>query len=82
MRHDYPADSTAENALNRALEIARHQQARTFELRSALGLARLHKKNGRVGAVSEVLAPVLAEFHAERDLPEAIEANELLEKER
>lgn len=82
LRHDYPADSTAENALNRALEIARHQRARTFELRSALGLARLHKKNGRVGAVSEVLAPVLAEFHAERDLPEAIEANELLEKER
>ncbi|WP_354035310.1 adenylate/guanylate cyclase domain-containing protein [Bradyrhizobium sp. S3.2.6] len=81
LRHDSAADSMAENALNRALEIARHQQSRTFELRSALGLARLHKKNGRVGAVSVALAAVLAGFDAERDLPEVIEARELLERE-
>jgi len=80
--HDPPDDSRAENAFNRALEIARHQQAKSFELRSALGLARLHKTNGRAGAVSEVLAPVLAEFDAERNLPEFEEAKELLKKER
>ncbi|MGY3456850.1 tetratricopeptide (TPR) repeat protein [Bradyrhizobium sp. LM3.4] len=80
-RHD-PDECSAENALKRALEIARHQQAKTFELRSALGLARLLKRRGRAGAVSEVLAPVLAEFDAERNLPEVEEAKELLKQER
>src|SRR5262249_22938608 len=79
LRHDPPNLSSAEDAFNRALEIARHQQARTFELRSALGLARLHNTNGRPEAVSAVLAPVLAEFDAGRqDLPEIKEAEGLL----
>jgi predicted ATPase len=80
-RHD-PDESSAENALKRGLEIARHQQAKTFELRSALGLARLHKTKGRAGAVSEVLAPVLAQFDASQNLPEVEEAKELLKQER
>jgi predicted ATPase len=77
-RHDSSDESSAEIDLKRALEIARHQQTKTFELRSALGLARLHKTNGRAGAVSEVLAPVFAQFEAERNLPELVEAKELL----
>ncbi|MDA9497086.1 adenylate/guanylate cyclase domain-containing protein [Bradyrhizobium sp. CCBAU 11357] len=73
-----PSDeSSAEDALRRALDIARHQQTRTFELRGALELARLHKTNGRAGALSEVLAPVLAQFEAEHGLPEFAEAKEL-----
>jgi predicted ATPase len=80
LRHDAANLSSAEDAFNRALEIARHQQARTFELRSALGLARLHNTNGRPEAVSSVLAPVLAEFDAGwQDLPEIKEAEGLLE---
>ncbi|MGY3606632.1 MULTISPECIES: adenylate/guanylate cyclase domain-containing protein [unclassified Bradyrhizobium] len=80
LRHDAANLSSAEDAFNRALEIARHQQARTFELRSALGLARLHNINGRPEAVSSVLAPVLAEFDAGwQDLPEIKEAEGLLE---
>lgn len=77
-----PDDSGAENALTRSLEIARGQQTKTFALRSALGLARLHKTNGRAGAAFEVLAPVLAEFEAERDLSEVVQAKELLKQER
>ncbi|QIO32029.1 adenylate/guanylate cyclase domain-containing protein [Bradyrhizobium sp. 1(2017)] len=77
-----PDDSGAENALTRSLEIARGQQTKTFALRSALGLARLHKTNGRAGAASEVLAPVLAEFDVERDLSEVVQAKELLKQER
>ncbi|MVT72072.1 AAA family ATPase [Bradyrhizobium cajani] len=73
-------DSRAEETLNRGLEIARHQQTKTFELRSALGLARLRKKNGRAGAVSDLLAPLLTEFGAERNLPEFEEAKELLRR--
>ncbi|QOZ71513.1 adenylate/guanylate cyclase domain-containing protein [Bradyrhizobium arachidis] len=80
-RHDCSDEFSAEDDLKRALDIARHQQTKTFELRSALGLARLHKTNGRAGAVSEVLAPVLADFEAERTLPELVEARELLTQE-
>lgn len=79
-RLDPSDEASAEASLNRALEIARHQQTKTFELRSAVGLARLHKRNGRAGGVSEVLAPVLAEFDVERDLSEVVEAKELLEQ--
>ncbi|WP_172786836.1 MULTISPECIES: adenylate/guanylate cyclase domain-containing protein [Bradyrhizobium] len=79
LSRENPSDeSSAEDALRRALEIARHQQTRTFELRSALELARLYKTNGRAGALSEVLAPVLAEFEAEHGLPEFAEAKALL----
>lgn len=81
LRHNPPDNSGAENALKQALGIARCQQAKTFELRSAVGLARLHKTIGRAGAISEVLAPLLAEFDTERSLPEVAEAKELLRQE-
>jgi len=70
--------SSAEDAFNRALEIARSQQTKTFELRGALGLARLHSKNGRAGVMSEVLAPALVDFDVGQNLPEIEEAEELL----
>ncbi|MDA9546180.1 adenylate cyclase [Bradyrhizobium sp. CCBAU 45321] len=80
-RHNPSDESSAEDALKRALDIAQHQRTKTFELRSALELARLYKTNGRARALSEVLAPVLAEFEAERNLPESVEAKELLKQE-
>jgi len=82
LRCDPPKLSSAENAFNRALEIARSQQTKTFELRSAIGLARLRSTNGRAGSVSEVLAPVLVDFDTGQDLPEIQEAEELLKHER
>ena len=77
LRCDPPNVSSSEDAFNRALEIARSQQTKTFELRSALGLARLYSTNGRAG-VSEVLAPVLVDFDTGQDLPEIQEAEKLL----
>jgi class 3 adenylate cyclase/tetratricopeptide (TPR) repeat protein len=82
LRRDPPNGSTAEDAFNRALEIARSQQAKTFALRGALGLARLHITKGRVRAASEVLAPVLVDFDAGQDLPEIEEAEKLLHHSR
>jgi class 3 adenylate cyclase/tetratricopeptide (TPR) repeat protein/ABC-type transport system involved in cytochrome c biogenesis ATPase subunit len=77
LRSDAPNVSAAEGAFNRALEIARSQRTKTFELRGALGLARLYSTNGRAG-VSEVLAPVLVDFDTGQDLPEIQEAEKLL----
>jgi predicted ATPase len=70
--------SAAEEAFKSALDIARRQQTKTFELRSALGLARLYRAHGRAGAVSDLLAPALADFDAVHDLPEIEEAGRLL----
>ena len=78
LRRDPPNAPEAEEAFNRALEIARGQQTKTFELRSALGLARLRIKDGRAAAVSEVLAPALVDFDTGQDLPEIEEAEKLL----
>ena len=78
LRFDPSNVSSAEDAFNAALEIARHQHTKTFELRGALGLARLYSTNGRAGAVPEVLAPALASFDTAQDLPEIEEAGRLL----
>jgi class 3 adenylate cyclase/tetratricopeptide (TPR) repeat protein len=78
LRRDPPNVSSAEDEFSRTLEIARRQQTRTFELRGALGLARLYSTNGRAGSVAEVLAPVLVDFEAGQELPEMEEAEKLL----
>jgi len=70
--------SAAEDAFNKALKIARHQRTKTFELRGALGLARLYVRDDRVAAASEVLTPVLLDFDKEHDLPEIEQAQRLL----
>ena len=72
----------AEDAFRRALEIARTQQTKTFELRSAIGLAHLYLANGRAGSISELLAPILVDFDMAQDFPEIEEAKTLLKQEQ
>jgi predicted ATPase len=79
LRSDPPNVSAAEDAFNKALEIARSQQTKTFELRGALGLARLYIMRGRTAAASEVLAPVLVDFETGQGLPEIKQAEKLLQ---
>ncbi|MGY4420058.1 putative ATPase [Bradyrhizobium sp. JR6.1] len=77
-RRDTPDISGAEDAFHRALKIARRQRTRTFELRGALGLARLYSRSGRAEEISQLLAPLLAGFDAALDLAEIKDAQELL----
>jgi predicted ATPase len=79
---DSPGVSMAEDAFRRALEIARTQRTKTFELRSAVGLARLYCANGRAGSISELLAPILVDFDMAQDFPEIEEAKTLLKQEQ
>jgi predicted ATPase len=51
---DEAALAEAETWFHRAIEAARRQQAKSFELRAVLGLARLHHRQGR-GAESSLL---------------------------
>lgn len=80
MRCDPPNDSMIEDAFNRALEIARVQQTKTFELRSALGLVRLYVRNGRAAPVCELLGPILVDLETGQYLPEREEAEMLLRR--
>src|SRR5215468_6548237 len=73
-----PDVAGAESAFMRAIEIARGQQTRTFELRAALSLAKLYKTTGRDQLAGELLAPALIGFNAGPEVPEVEEAQRLL----
>ena len=69
-----------EALLAHSLEIARRQEAKTFELRAATSLARLWQRQGKRDAARALLAPLYAWFiegFATRDL---IDAKALLEE--
>lgn len=70
----------AEGAFKRALEIAQGQQTKTFELRGAIGLARLFICSGREAAGSDVLTRALMHLDPARDLPELEQAKKLFRR--
>ncbi len=64
----------AETYFERALAVARQQQAKSWELRASMSLARLWRGQGKVKQARELLAPVYGWFtegHNTRDLKEA-----------
>ena len=64
----------AEAHLEHALIVARQQQAKSFELRAAMSLARLRRAQGRRQQALDLLAPVYDWFSEgldTRDLREA-----------
>jgi predicted ATPase len=64
----------AEQAVHRALVIARCQQAKSLELRAAMSLARLWQQEGKRSEARELLAPIYGWFtegFATADLQEA-----------
>ena len=89
---DGTAVEEAEALFNQSLEIARRQEAKTFELRAATSLARLWQRQGKTGgpafaeasakagAARELLAPVYAWFTEGFDTRDLIEAKALLEE--
>jgi predicted ATPase len=52
----------AEACFHEALAIARHQQAKSLELRAAMSLARLWQRQGQHAEARELLAPVYGWF--------------------
>jgi predicted ATPase len=70
--------SQVEDALNRALWVARSQGARLWELRASMSLARLWRDQGRHADAGKLLAPVLGLFTEDIDMPDLGQASELL----
>jgi hypothetical protein len=74
------AESDGEASLHQALEIARHQKARMLELRAALVLARVRRRQDRVDDARSLLQPLDAWFTEGRSLPELVEMRTMLDE--
>jgi predicted ATPase/DNA-binding winged helix-turn-helix (wHTH) protein len=75
------ADATrAEACFQQALAIARHQQARSWELRAATGLSRLWLQQGKQHEARALLAPIYDWFTEGFETADLQEARALLEE--
>jgi predicted ATPase len=70
----------SEAALQDAIRIARRQQARAYELRAAMSLARLWRDQGKHVEARELLAPVYGWFTEGFDTLDLKEAKALLDE--
>ena len=70
----------AEAYFQRALAVARQQQAKSWELRAAMSLARLWRDQGKPKQARELLAPVYGWFTEGFDTRDLKEAKALLEE--
>ena len=75
-----PDATKAETYFERALTVARQQQAKSWELRAAMSLARLWRDQGKVQQARELLAPVYGWFTEGFDTRDLKEAKALLEE--
>jgi predicted ATPase len=70
----------AQEHFERSLAVARQQQAKSWELRAAMSLARLWRDQGKVQQAHELLAPVYGWFTEGFDTRDLKEAKALLEE--
>ena len=73
-----PDAAKAQEYFERALAVARQQQAKSWELGAAMSLARLWRDQGKSQQARELLAPVYGWFTEGFDTRDLKEANALL----
>jgi class 3 adenylate cyclase/predicted ATPase len=76
---DADAVEEADALFGHSLEIARRQEAKTFELRAATSLARLWQRQGKRAAARALLAPLYAWFTEGFTTRDLVDAKALLE---
>jgi predicted ATPase len=74
-----PDAPQAEACFQQALAIARRQQAKSWELRTAMSLARLWQQQGKRAAARQPLAEIYGWFTEGFDTPDLQEAKALLD---
>ena len=75
-----PDAAKAEAYFERALAVARKQQAKSWELRAAMSMARLWRDQGKRDEVRDLLAPVYGWFTEGFDTLDLKEAKALLDE--
>ena len=75
-----PDAAKAEAYFDRGLAIARQQQAKSWELRASMSLARLWRDQGKIDEARELLAPVYGWFTEGFDTLDLKEAKALLQE--
>jgi predicted ATPase len=78
-RQTIPQPEEAEGWLQRALDVARRQEAKSLELRATTSLARLWQQQGKRQEAHDLLAPVYHWFTEGFDTADLQEAKALLE---
>jgi tetratricopeptide (TPR) repeat protein len=68
----------AESCFHQAIEIARRQQAKSFELRAVVSLTKLYQKQGKHAVARDTLAEIYGWFTEGFDTADLKEARELL----
>ena len=72
--------SEAETAMQQGIDVARRQNAKSWELRGAMSLARLRRQQGRPQEAVALLAPVYDWFTEGFDTADLQDARTLLDK--
>jgi predicted ATPase len=75
-----PNEAVAQASFLKAIDVARHQSAKIWELRAATSLARLWRDTGRSAEAHDVLAPIYDWFTEGLDLPDLKDARSLLDE--
>jgi predicted ATPase len=79
LRQPGTPQAEAETWFQRALDVARRQQAKSLELRAAMSLSRLWQQQGKQTEARELLAPVYGWFTEGFDTSDLQDAKALLE---
>ena len=80
LKQSTPDEVQAARCFHHALAVARHQQAKSLELRAAMSLSRLWQRQGKRAEARELLAPIYGWFTEGFDTPDLQEAKALLEE--
>src|SRR5215510_8645475 len=80
LQQPVPEAPVAETCFQQALDVARRQQAKSWELRAATSLAQLWQQQGKQAEARELLAPIYGWFTEGFDTADLQEAKALLEE--
>jgi predicted ATPase len=80
LMQDKPDDNSAESEFHKAIDVSRRQQAKSLELRAAISLGKLWKRQGKKEEALKLLSDIYNWFTEGFDTVDLTEARQLLEE--